>query len=83
MTSPHRITPLRTRSAWWAAAAFVATISVAQIAHAADELSDGEVRKLDKDTALLDPLKVGDKVKFAVVIEDGKMVLTRLALAAP
>jgi Cu(I)/Ag(I) efflux system protein CusF len=114
MTSPHRINPLRvtrgTRSAWWAAAGFVATISVAQIAHAADELSDGEVRKLDKDTgrvtlkhgeiknldmpgmtmvftakdkALLDPLKVGDKVKFAVVIEDGKMVLTRLALAAP
>jgi len=36
-----------------------------------------------KDKALLDPLKVGDKVKFAVVIEDGKMVLTRLALAAP
>jgi Cu/Ag efflux protein CusF len=93
-----------------AAALLTAALGTAQIAHAADELNDGEVRKLDKDTgritlkhgeiksldmpgmtmvftakdkALLDPLKVGDKVKFAVVIEGGKMMLTRLELAAP
>ena len=68
-----------------------------------ESMTDGEVRKIDKDTgkltikhgeikhmdmppmtmvftakdtALLDAVKVGDKVKFMVITENGKMVVT-------
>lgn len=72
---------------------------------AADALSDGEVRKIDKETgkitikhgpiknldmppmnmvftakdkALLDKVKVGDKIRFVAAEEGGKMVVTEI-----
>lgn len=72
---------------------------------AAADLTDGEIRKIDKETkkitikhgeiksldmppmtmvfqvkdpAMLDKVKTGDKIKFKVVQEDGKMVVTAI-----
>lgn len=72
-------------------------------------LTDGEVRKIDKDAgkltlkhgeikhldmpgmtmvftvkdkALLDTVKVGDKVRFMVISEDGKLVVTQIQPAS-
>ena len=72
---------------------------------AADALSDGEVRKIDretgkitikhgpiknldmppmnmvftaKDKALLDKVKVGDKIRFVAADEGGKMIVTEI-----
>jgi Cu/Ag efflux protein CusF len=49
-------------------------------------IKHGEIKNLDmppmtmvftvKNAALLDQVKAGDKVKFTVVVEDGKMVVT-------
>jgi Cu/Ag efflux protein CusF len=51
-------------------------------------IKHGEIKNLDmppmtmvfavRDTALLDRVKAGDKVKFAVVMQDGKMVVTEV-----
>jgi Cu/Ag efflux protein CusF len=75
--------------------------------HAADQssLTDGEIRKIDREQAKLtikhgdiknldmpgmtmvfnvrdknslDKFKVGDKIRFAVVMENGKMVITEI-----
>ena len=75
---------------------------------AADALSDGEVRKIDKETgkitikhgpiknldmppmnmvftakdkALLDKVKVGDKIRFVAAEEGGKMIVTEIQVA--
>lgn len=75
---------------------------------AAADLTDGEIRKIDKETkkitikhgeiksldmppmtmvfqvkdpAMLDKVKTGDKIKFRVVQEDGKMVVTAIQAA--
>lgn len=74
-------------------------------AMAADALSDGEVRRIDKETgkitikhgpiknldmppmnmvftakdkALLDKVKVGDKIRFVAADEGGKMIVTEI-----
>jgi Cu/Ag efflux protein CusF len=56
-------------------------------------LAHGEIKSLDmppmtmvftvKNPALFGELKKGDKVRFAVVREDGKLVLTEIVPAAP
>jgi Cu/Ag efflux protein CusF len=84
-----------------------ALFAVAPLAFAAD-MTDGEVRKIDKDTkkitlkhaeiksldmpamtmvfqvkdpALLDAVKAGDKVKFAVEMVGTAMVITEISVA--
>lgn len=113
--------PLALRALWLALALLVASTlpSLAQAAdspgasaqagaHAADDMSDGEVRKIDaaqgkltlkhgeiknldmpamtmvfnvKDKAMLAPLKTGDKVKFKVISDNGKLVVTQIVPA--
>ncbi len=56
--------------------------------HAKLTIKHGEIKNLDmaamtmvfgvKDKSYLDKVKVGDKVKFAVVMENGKMVITEI-----
>jgi Cu/Ag efflux protein CusF len=85
-----------------------ASLALALLAQTAD-LSEGEIRKVDKEggkitlahgeiksldmppmtmvfnvknPALFGELKKGDKVRFAVVREDGKLVLTEIVPAA-
>ncbi len=84
---------------------FVAVFAATSLAHAAD-MTDGEVRKIDKETkkitlkhgtiknldmppmtmvflvkdpAMLDSLKPGDKVKFAVEMVGPAMVVTEIS----
>ena len=84
----------------------VAVLAATPLAHAAD-LTDGEVRKIDKDTkkitlkhgtiknldmppmtmvfqvkdpAMLDTVKPGDKVKFAVEMVGTAMVVTEISV---
>ncbi len=84
----------------------VAVFAATPLAHAAD-LTDGEVRKIDKDTkkitlkhaeiksldmppmtmvfqvkdpAMLDTVKAGDKVKFAVTMVGTAMVVTEISV---
>jgi Cu/Ag efflux protein CusF len=84
----------------------VAVLTATAFAHAAD-MTDGEVRKIDKDTkkitlkhaeiksldmppmtmvfqvrdpAMLDAVKPGDKVKFAVEMAGTTMVVTELSV---
>jgi Cu(I)/Ag(I) efflux system periplasmic protein CusF len=94
---------------WLSIGLLAATLaSVHVLAQTTAELSDGEIRKVDKDAskitiqhgviksldmpamtmvftvknaALLEQLKPGDKVKFNVAREEGKLVLTE-AIAA-
>lgn len=82
-----------------------AAASVASTPASASTLSDGEIRKIDrdagkltlrhgelknlnmppmtmvfmvKDKTLLNELKVGDKIRFHVIMEAGQMVITRI-----
>lgn len=82
-----------------------AAASVASAPASASTLSDGEIRKIDrdagkltlrhgelknlnmppmtmvfmvKDKTLLNELKVGDKIRFHVIMEAGQMVITRI-----
>lgn len=85
-----------------------AATDAAKSSPAAASMTDGEVRKIDKDTskitikhgeikhlempgmtmvfnakdkALLDKVQVGDKVRFMVISEGGKMVVTDIESA--
>lgn len=56
-------------------------------------IKHGDIKNLDmpamtmvfnvKDKSYLDKVKVGDKIKFTVVMENGKMVITEIRAAKP
>ena len=74
----------------WAQAAELSEGEIRKIDQAAGKITiaHGEIKSIDmppmtmvftvKNPALLDALKKGDKVRFAVVREDGKFVLTEI-----
>ncbi len=77
----------------WAQTAELSEGEIRKIDQAAGKitLAHGEIKSIDmppmtmvftvKNPALFGDLKKGDKVRFAVVREDGKLVLTEIVLA--